>query len=66
MNSEKSKTSHPHRLLHRFTNKMDLLRGEKSVALSNLNINYAWKKIKSSYKTINLKYLLQDLMINSN
>ena len=33
MNSEKSKTPHPHRLLLNCTNKIHMRRGEKSVAL---------------------------------
>ena len=43
MNSENSKTSHPHRLLLNLTDKMDLWRGEKSIALSNLSIYFTWK-----------------------
>ena len=38
MNSENSKTSHPHRLLLNLTDKIDVRRGEKSVALSNLDM----------------------------
>ena len=40
MNSENSKTSHTHRLLHNLTNKTDLRRCEKSVASSDLSIYY--------------------------
>ena len=40
MNSEKSKTSEYHVLVLRITGKLDLRRGQKSVALSNLNIYY--------------------------
>ena len=49
MNSENSKTSEYHVLLLKLTDKLDLRRGQKTVALSNLGINYTWKKIKSSY-----------------
>ena len=38
MNSENSKTCHPYRLLLNFTDKADLEKGEKGVALSNLSI----------------------------
>ena len=38
MNSEKSKTSGPHVLILRLIDKLDLGRGEKSIALSNLSI----------------------------
>ena len=54
MNSEKSKTFEPHVLILKSTNILDLRRGEKNIALSNLKIHYTWKNIKSSYKTINL------------
>ena len=64
MNSVKlnktSKTSKSHVLTLNLTDKIDLRRGEKSVALSNLSIYYTWKIIKNHTKTINLKYQLQD------
>ena len=49
MNSENSKTSEPYVLILKFTDKLDLRRGEKSIALSNVSIYYTWKNIKSSY-----------------
>ena len=49
MNWENSKTSHPHRVLLKSSNKIDFRRDEKSVALSNLSIYYTWKNIKISY-----------------
>ena len=49
MNSENSKTSKPHVLILKLTNKLDLRIGEKIIALSNLSIYYTWKNIKSSY-----------------
>ena len=49
MNSENSKTSKPHVLVLKLTNKLDLRIGEKIIALSNLSIYYKWKNIKSSY-----------------
>ena len=48
VNSEKSKTSEPHVLILKLTEELDLRRGEKSIALSNLSICYTWKNIKSS------------------
>ena len=48
MNSENSKTSEPHVLVFKLTNKLDLRIGEKIIALSNLSIYYTWKSIKSS------------------
>ena len=38
MNSENSKTSKPHVLTSKLTNKLDLRIGEKIIALSNLSI----------------------------
>ena len=49
MNSENSKTSKPHILVLKLTNKLDLWIGRKIIALSNLSIYYTWKNIKSSY-----------------
>ena len=49
MNSENSKTSEPNVLILKLTDKLDLRRGEKIIALSNLGIYYTWKNIKSSY-----------------
>ena len=49
MNSENSKTSEPHVLILKLTDKLSLRRGEKIIALSNLSIYYIWKNIKSSY-----------------
>ena len=47
MNSEKSKTSKPHVLILNVTDKVDLRRGAKSVALSNLSTYYTRKNVKS-------------------
>ena len=55
MNSENSKTSEPHVLILKLTDKLDLRRGEKSIALSNLSIYYTWKNIKSSYNNNKFK-----------
>ena len=46
MNSENSKTSDFHRLLSNLSEKMDLKRSDKYVALSNLSIYCKWKNIK--------------------
>ena len=50
LNSENSKTSDPHRLLLNLSHKINLKKGDKYVALSNLSIYYIWKDIKKSYK----------------
>ena len=49
INSENSKTSEPHLLILKLTDKLDLRIGEKKIALSNLSIYFSWKNIKSSY-----------------
>ena len=53
MNSENSKTSEYYVLVLKLTNKLDLRRGQKTVALSNLSIFYTWKNLKSSYNNNN-------------
>ena len=55
MNSENSRTSEHHVLVLKLTDKLDLRRGQKSVALSNLSIYYTWKNIKSSYNNNKFK-----------
>ena len=47
MNSENSKTSDSHRLLLNLTDKIDLRRKDKYIALSNLNISDTWENIKN-------------------
>ena len=49
MNFENSKTSKPHVLILKLTDKLDLKKGEKSIAISNLSIYYTWKNTKGSY-----------------
>ena len=39
MNSENSKTSKPHVLILKFTDKLDLRGSEKSIALTNLTVH---------------------------
>ena len=55
MNSENSRTSEYHVLVLKLTDKLDLRRGQKSVALSNLSIYYTWKNRKSSYNNNKFK-----------
>ena len=40
MNIRNSKTSYPHELLHNLTDKIHLIKGRKSVALSTFGIWY--------------------------
>ena len=55
INSENSKTSKPHVLTLKFTDKLDLRRSEKIIAISNLSIYYTWKNIKSLYNNNKFK-----------
>ena len=55
MNSYDSKTSKPHVLILKLTNKLDLRMGEKVIALSNVSIYYTWKNIKSWYNNNKFK-----------
>ena len=61
INSENSRTSEYRVLVLKLTDKLDLRRGQKSVALSNLR-NYTYKlyieKQKAHTITINSKYQL--------
>ena len=66
MNSENSKTSEPHVLMLKLTDKLDLRIGEQNIALPNLSIYFTWKNIKSSYKNNNSKNQLQHGVINLN
>ena len=55
MNSENRKTSDLLRLLLNLSDKINLKRSDKYVALSSLSIYYAWKNIKKSYKSNEFK-----------
>ena len=55
INSGNSKTSEPHVLILKLTNKLDLRIGEKIIVLSNLSIYYVWKNIKNSYHSNKFK-----------
>ena len=46
MNSENSKTFKPHVLTPKLTDKLDLRKGDESIALSNFSIYYACKNVK--------------------
>ena len=48
MNSEKSKTSDRHTILLNLSDKINLKKSDKYVALSKLSIYYTWEKIKKS------------------
>ena len=69
MNSENSKTSKAHVLIPKLTDELDLRKGEKIIAFSNLSTYYTWKNIKSSYNNkfkisgmINLNYRMDCIL----
>ena len=68
MNSQNTKTSDPHRQLLNFSDKRNLKKRDRYVALSNLSICYAWKNIKSQISShiIDLKYRLRQGMKSLN
>ena len=55
INSKTSEKSDPHRLLLNVTDKIDIRRNEKYIALSNLSIYYTCKNIKKSFKNNTFK-----------
>ena len=55
MNSENSKTSGPHILKLKLTDKLDLRLDKKVIALSYVSIYYTWNNIKSSYNNNKFK-----------
>ena len=53
--SENSKTSEPYVLILKLTDKLDIRRGQKIIALWNLSIHRAWKNIKILYNNSKFK-----------
>ena len=62
MDSGNSEITDLRRLLLNLSDKVNLKRSDKYVALSNLSIYYTWKNIKKSYK--NNKFKTSDLTWN--
>ena len=54
-NSNNSQTSEPHVLILKFTDKLDLRRGENRIALELLYYSNTWKNIKSSHNNNKFK-----------
>ena len=52
---ENSKSSNPYRLRLNLTDKIDLQRGDKHIALSGISIYFIWKNIKRSYENNKFK-----------
>ena len=55
MNSGNSKTSDPHILKIKSTDKLDLRLNKKVIALTKFNVYYTWNNIKSSYNNNKFK-----------
>ena len=55
VNPENSKTSEPHVLILKLTDKLDFRRGERIIAWSIISVYYTWKNIKSSYNNNKFK-----------
>ena len=55
INSEISKTFDPHGLVLNLTDKVDLRRKDKYIAISTLSIYYTWKNIKKVFKNNKFK-----------
>ena len=55
MNSNNSQTSEPHVLILKFTDKLDLRRGENRIALELLCCSNTMKNIKSSHNNNEFK-----------
>ena len=55
MNSENSKTSEPHILKSKLTDKLDLRVYKKVIALSNFSIYFTWNNIKCLYNNNKFK-----------
>ena len=53
--SKNSKTSDPHGLLLDLSEKINLKRSDKYIALSNISIYHTWKNFKTSYKSNRFK-----------
>ena len=55
INSENSRISENHVLVLKLADKLDLRRGQKSVASSNLSIYCRWRNVKCSYNNNKFK-----------
>ena len=55
INTESSKTSKPHVLTLKLSDKIDLRTVENNIAWSTFSIYYTWEKIKKSYKNTKFK-----------
>ena len=54
-NTKNSKTNKPHKSVFNLSQRLDIKRADKHVALQNLSIYYTWKNIRKQYKNSKLK-----------
>ena len=57
MNTENSKTNEPHKFLLNLSQRLDLRRPDKHVAIQNLSVYYTLKYIRKKYKNNKLKII---------
>ena len=57
MNTENSKTNEPHKFVLNLSQRLDLRRSNKHVALQNLSIYYTSKNIRKQYKNKKLQII---------
>ena len=57
MNTENSKTNEPHKFVFNLSQRLDLRRSNKHVALQNLSIYYMWKNVRKQHKNNKLKII---------
>ena len=55
MNSENSKTNERHKFRLSLSDKLNVKKPNKNIALGNLSIHYTWKNIKSAYNNNKFK-----------
>ena len=55
MNTEKRKTSDPHKFVFNLSQRLDLRSSDKNVALQNLSYCSTWKNIRKQYKNNKVK-----------
>ena len=64
MNTSNSKTIKSNRFFYQFTDKLNLKKPNKNIALVNLSIYFTWKTLSLNTTTTNLKFLHQLGMMN--
>ena len=57
MNTEHRKTNEPHKFVLNLSQRLDLRRSNKHVALQNLSIYYTWQNTRKQYNNNKLKII---------